>query len=73
MSNRAQQLKYDITREHKKYVKQQKSSDHSPARGKKEERLRKKLAEIEARIVLAAPDLPLRIYHMQGKVRLLFC
>ena len=69
LSNKAQQLKRDISREHKRHTKEQgKASESSPAKSRREERLRKKLAEIEARIVLAAPDLALRIYHMQGKV-----
>ncbi|XP_076804707.1 active breakpoint cluster region-related protein-like isoform X1 [Clavelina lepadiformis] len=68
LSNKAQQLKRDISREHKRHTKEQgKASESSPAKSRREERLRKKLAEIEARIVLAAPDLALRIYHMQGK------
>ncbi|XP_078481148.1 LOW QUALITY PROTEIN: active breakpoint cluster region-related protein [Ciona intestinalis] len=73
LSNRAQQTKRDIARERKAHSKAAKehsrSSESSPAKTRREERLRKKLAELEARIVLAAPDLPLRIYHMQGKER----
>nr|CAB3219663.1 active breakpoint cluster region-related protein [Phallusia mammillata] len=64
MSNRAQQTKREIARERKRNKKEQRGS---PVRSRQEERLRKKLAEQEGRIILAAPDLPLRIYHMQGK------
>lgn len=66
MSNRAQQTKREIARERKRNKKEQRGS---PVRSRQEERLRKKLGEQEGRIILAAPDLPLRIYHMQGKVR----
>lgn len=69
LSNRAQQVKRDIAKERKRHKKEHGAKNSSPVRSRQEERLRKKLAELEARIVLAAPDLPLRIYHMQGRVR----
>uniref|UniRef100_H2YG57 Active breakpoint cluster region-related protein n=1 Tax=Ciona savignyi TaxID=51511 RepID=H2YG57_CIOSA len=71
LSNRAQQVKRDIARERKARSKDTKdnarASESSPVKSRREERLRKKLAELEARIVLAAPNLSFRIYHMQGK------
>ena len=73
LSVQAQQLKHDILREQEKVSKEQKTSisDGYPYKSRKEERLKKKLAEVEARLVLLSPDLPLRLYHMQGRVRMM--
>ena len=69
LSLQAQQLKHDILREQEKSSKEQKTStDGYTQKTRKEERLRKKLAEVEARLVLASPDLPLKLYHMEGRV-----
>ena len=69
----AQQLKHDILREQKRATKEQRTAESSPIKSRKVERLQKKLTEVEAKMVLAAPDLPLRIYHMQGKVSSWIC
>ena len=69
LSVQAQQFKHDISREQEKLSKEQKTStDGFLVKSRKEERLRKKLAEVEARLVLASPDLPLKLYHMEGRV-----
>jgi len=69
MSVQAQQLKHDILREQEKLSKEQKTpTDGFPLKNRKEERLRKKLAEVEARLVLASPDLPLKLYNVEGRV-----
>ena len=68
LSNQAQQLKYEISREQKRNEKEQKSNEGAHARNRKVERLKKKLAEVEAKMVLASPDLPLKMYNAEGKV-----
>ncbi|XP_039266553.2 breakpoint cluster region protein-like isoform X1 [Styela clava] len=72
LSNRAIGLKKEIAREKKRLAgrKGQSATDQEGGQtltSKLLERTRKKLNEVEAQIVLSAPNLPLRIYHMQGK------
>lgn len=72
LSNRAIGLKKEIAREKKRLAgrKGHSAADQdgrSMPTSKQLERSRKKLNEVEAQIVLSAPNLPLRIYHMQGK------
>ena len=65
MKYEAQSLKLEIMRERRRNELTTKTSSTT---NKKEEKFRKKLAEVEAQIVLATPDLSLRIYDARGKV-----
>lgn len=73
LSNRAIELKKEITLEKKRLAARKgqnpaSGQDAPPRSSRQLERARKKLNEIEGQIVLSAPNLPLRIFHMQGRV-----
>lgn len=68
LSNRAIGFKKEIAREKKRLASRKGQEAAIPVTSRQLERFRKKLSEVEAQIVLSAPNLALRIFHMQGKV-----